>query len=273
MNIIYATHQHCKVAYWRTAPAARTLVFLHGFCEDSRMWLHFAKELQRDFCIIGIDLSGFGKSDLLPDTSIDTMAQAVQAVLAHAQVEKCVIVGHSMGGYVGLAFAEHYPQQLQGLGLFHSHPFADSEERRTNRHKSIQFIQRHGVAPFVGQLFPSLFAPHYARAHRYWIDELISQASELLSDAIIAATRAMIERPDRSSTLAALACPALFIIGTEDKAIAAEQSLAQTHLPNIADIHLLPNVGHMGMYEHRTATIAIVQRFAEWVCALPSHTH
>ena len=114
------TFQNKKVAY-HSEGTGTPIVLLHGFCFDSRMWEEFTPLLS-NFQIIRIDLSGFGHSELQKESSIKGMADCVHAVLKHLKIKKCVLIGHSMGGYVSLEFAKKHGELLLGLCLFHSHP-------------------------------------------------------------------------------------------------------------------------------------------------------
>ena len=254
-----------KVAY-QLVGQGQTLVLLHGFCEDSTMWADFVPLLSKKYQILTIDLSGFGQSDLLNEHSIEAMSEAVHAVIKQLSIQQCVLIGHSMGGYVGLAFAEQYPQYLMGLGLFHSHPYADSETKITNRKKTIRFIERHGIAPFAGQFVRNLFAPAFVQNHKAFIDDLVHKTSMHHSDAVIAASHAMIKRKSRADVLSQLTCPALFIVGKQDNAVSLENSLEQLQLAPIASVHILEQVGHMGMFEVPSHSLEIVADFMEF-CA------
>ena len=240
------------------------LIFLHGFCEDRTMWMDFARDLEEQYRVITIDLPGFGESSGGVEDSIEEMAENVQAVLAAHGLSECIIIGHSMGGYVGLAFAEMFGNQLKGLGLFHSHPFADEENKKKTRAKSAEFIQQRGSALFVRHIIPSLFAEKFKKQNKESIKRLVDRAAEIPSDAVISATYAMMNRKDRSVVLETLACPALFIIGDQDNAVTMSQSLAQSFMPSIANIHILRGIGHMGMYECKTETEAIVRDFVKF---------
>ncbi|MCH2044395.1 MAG: alpha/beta hydrolase [Saprospiraceae bacterium] len=259
----YTTALGKQTAYRKSGQGA-ALVLLHGFCEDSTMWSYFVTQLQEKYTILSIDLSGFGHSELLADHSIEAMAEQVQAVLAVEQISKAVIIGHSMGAYVGLAFAEKYPEKLSGLGFFHSHPFADSESKKQNRKKAIAFIQKHGVSPFVGHLFPSLFSEAFVKAQPEVVHNFVDQCSTHHSDAIIAASKAMLQRKDRSDILAALSCPILHIIGGKDSIVPIQTSLKQSTLAAQSSIHILREVGHMGMFEAPDKTLKIVDGFMEF---------
>lgn len=260
-NIIF---QDKTIAY-DTEGRGVAVVLLHGFCEDSRVWEDFKPDLvEEKLRVITIDLPGFGQSAVWPGVSIADMAEAVGAVLEELKLDKVVLIGHSMGGYVGLAFAEKYPEKLIGLGLFHSHPYEDSEEKKEGREKGVGFVQRQGHVLYVKQLIPALFAPDFVKSNAFLIEKLTFRASIYDVKGIIAALKAMKNRPDRSKTLAELKCPVLFIIGKKDTAVPADQSLEQTHLPALASIHILEKVGHMGMFEAAKQTKLFVRKFVSF---------
>ncbi|MCH2022264.1 MAG: alpha/beta hydrolase [Saprospiraceae bacterium] len=260
---MYIIHKKSKVAYQQIGKG-ETLVLLHGFCEDSTLWANFTPVLSKKYHVITIDLSGFGKSDLLEEHSIDAMAEAVYAVLAHLSIKKSVLIGHSMGGYVGLCFAESHPELLSGLGLFHSHPFPDSEQKKADRKRVSEFIKQHGIAPFAGHFVFNLFAKKFVTKRRAFIDRLIHKTSMHHSDAIIAASNAMIKREDKSEVLTKLTCPVLFIVGKQDNAISIDYSLRQLSLPKMASVHIFEDVGHMGMYEIPEKTLEVVEEFMDF---------
>jgi pimeloyl-ACP methyl ester carboxylesterase len=256
-------HNNSKVAYQKVGQG-QILVLLHGFCEDSTMWADFVPLLSKKYTILTIDLSGFGDSDLLRNTGIAAMADAALAVLEIEKVKSCILIGHSMGGYVSLALAQKKPEILLGLGLFHSHPYKDSQTKIKNRLKTISFIERHGIAPFAGHFVRNLFPSAFVDNNKQFIEELIHKTSTHHSDAVIAASHAMIERDDQTNTLTNLACPTLFIIGTLDNAISSTDSLKQLSLPNVTSLHILENVGHMGMFEAPVETLEIIVDFIEF---------
>ncbi len=255
------TFQKKQIAFYRSGEGEETpVVLLHGFCEDSRVWDEWLDFLpQRSY--LRIDLPGFGNSELLENLSIESMAEAVNAVLEHLNIKKCILTGHSMGGYVSLAFAEKYGEKLTGLCMFHSHPFEDSEDKKAGRLKSVDFIKKNGHILYVRQMIPQLFAYDYSKGYQMEVNRLIHNAIHYSPEAIIAALDAMRIRPDRSEVLKNIACPVLFIIGKHDNAVPLELSMAQAHLPKIADIHVFPTVGHMGMFSAQRETAKVFKEF------------
>lgn len=242
----------------------RPIVFLHGFCEDSSVWDDFLADFSESY-IVCIDLPGFGKSDTVKNCTIRDMASIVYTVLMDFDLSNCLLIGHSMGGYVALEFARQFPQKLSGLVLFHSQCFADSTSKKENRKKNIDFIQKNGSIHFVKQLIPNLFATGFGSKSSLTISKLVFAASQYHKAGIINALEAMIGRADNQPVLECAEYPVLFIIGKEDVAIPKENSFNQLVFPTISSIHILNNVGHMGMFEARRECVSIIKNFIAFV--------
>jgi pimeloyl-ACP methyl ester carboxylesterase len=257
------TNFHNKKVAYRVEGKGQPIVLVHGLCEDSTIWDEFTKGLAANFQVIRPDLSGFGESDILPEHSIDMMADSLKAVLDDLGVKRCVMVGHSLGGYVSVAFQKKYPSVLQGLGLFHSHPFEDSEEKKEERRKSISFVRQNGHIIYVKQLIPKLFAELFATSNEFLINSLIHKATQYTPETIIGAQTAMLNRPDNSTVLQNCACPVLLIVGKQDKVVPYELSLKMLPLPSTADVLILSKVAHMGIFTARDKTIKAVKDFSQ----------
>jgi pimeloyl-ACP methyl ester carboxylesterase len=255
-----------RVAYFENEMAeGLPLVLLHGFCEDSSVWDEFIPRLG-GLRIVRVDLPGFGGSDLPPASGMEFYADAVLAVLEKISIEKCVLVGHSMGGYAALEFAEKHPERLAGLGLFHSHPFKDSPERKEARQRGIEMLHSGKRDLYVAQLFPNLFAENFAKTNSQLVNALIDSGKRQSAEGITAALESMMARKNHEETLRRLTCPALFLLGAEDAIVPPDQGLQAAILPNIADLQMLEGVGHMGMFEAAEKCAEIVRRFWEF-CA------
>lgn len=245
----YTLYRAHKIAYDRRGSGEKAVVFLHGFCEDRHLWAQLAGALAPAYTTLCVDLPGFGDSDLIEPYSMELLAQAVSAVLDAEGIELAVWVGHSMGGYAVLAALELQAERLAGLCLLHSHPFADSQEKRVNRLKAIGFIQKNGVVPFVRHLFGELFAPDFLHSGASLVQPFIERCAGSASQAVIAASRAMLQRPDRSTCLAEARVPALFVLGEQDASIPLDTGLKACTLSPRSIIRILPGVGHMSMLE------------------------
>lgn len=253
-----------KTISYQISGKGEALLLLHGFCEDSRIWDRYSEYFSEKYTVIRPDLPGFGKSDFVAEISIEEMAQIVFEILKTENFENCLFVGHSMGGYVAMAFAEKHPESLKALCMFHSHPFEDIEEKKMNRRKTIDFMNKWGVAPFVKELVAHLFAKDFRKNNPEIVQKLIDRASAYSKEALIAATEAMIKRKDRSEILKNFKKPVLFIVGEFDEAIPEEFSRRQLMLNSGATYCILP-VGHMGMFEAEEETLSVLGAFVSKV--------
>ena len=258
------TNFNQKQLFYESQGEGFPLVFVHGFCEDSTMWNVFIPPFAETHQVISIDLPGFGRSAVQEEATIYHFAKAIKKVLDDLKITDCIMVGHSMGGYTTLAFAEYFPEQLSGFCLFHSHPFADTEEKKANRRKTIKFIQRHGNAPFLGQMIPNLFSDNFRKENLDLVAKMIDEATAYPEKGITNALEAMINRPNRANVLEGVNVPVLLIIGKVDSAVAYENSLRMSTLANVTDIQILDEVGHMGMFEAREKTQVLIRDFIEF---------
>lgn len=226
------------------------LVFIHGFGEDRRIWDHQVEFLEQNYQLIVPDLRGTGSSTFgNRPTAIEDFADDLKLILDAEHISECVLLGHSMGGYITLAFAEKYPAYIKAFGLIHSTAYADSEEKKEARRKSIAFIKEHGAFPFMQTTIPGLFANSFNQQHKSIVDELVEQSRQFSEEALIRYYEAMIARPDRTEVLKTSTVPVLFFIGTEDKAVNPQDAIKQTSLPSICKVNLTEDIAHMGMLE------------------------
>jgi pimeloyl-ACP methyl ester carboxylesterase len=217
------------------------------------------------------DLPGSGRSPYNPAlASVEDFAGCIHAMIQHEKIEKFILLGHSMGGYISLAYAELYPAFLNAFGLFHSTAYADSPEKIALRTKGIEFIGQHGSAPFIRQSVPGLFGESFREKNQQVVESVTSQYSTFDPRALIAYYKAMIARPDRTRVLREFPRPVLFIVGEKDNAVPMQQALEQVHMPSTASIHILPGAGHMGMLEDPEASNAILEGFLEFVSIMTS---
>ena len=230
---------------------AHTVVLLHGFLQSLDVWSLYTLSYMRYMHVISIDLPGHGYSATFSDVhTMDFMANAVKAVLDEAGVEQCVMVGHSLGGYVALAFADRYGYMLKGLALLHSHAMADNEETRRRRDEVCRqvLLNRAGfIVDFITNLFDESRREYLAQD----ITELRDQCHEMREEGIVAAQRGMTVRTSRIPVLARLQVPVLFISGKNDTRIPIEVGLSQAMIPHRAEVLILDRVAHMSFMEER----------------------
>ena len=236
--------------YYSVAGNGETIVLIHGFAEDGTIWNEQVPFLEKHCRLIVPDLPGSGQSQMLPaNAGIEDYAECLNALLEHEGVDKCIVLGHSMGGYITLALAEAYKDKLSGFGFIHSTAFADNEEKKATRKKGIRFIEEHGAYTFIKNTTPNLFSNNFKNAHLNVVQSLIEKGNNFKKEALIQYYEAMMNRPDRTQALANSEVPVLFVIGSEDVAAPLQDLLQQVHLPKIAHIYILEEVGHMSMLE------------------------
>lgn len=231
------------------------VMLVHGFGEDSSVWSTQVAFLKDHVRLIVPDLPGTGTSGLLKEKDehspiqVEDYADCLLALLNHENTGRCTMLGHSMGGYITLAFAERYPSRLERYGLVHSTAFADSGEKKKTRLKSIAMIEEYGAMAFLKNTTPNLFAASFKTAHPEKVEALIDAGKQFTPEALQQYTRAMMLRPDRTKVLSSNYLPVLFVIGTDDIAAPLADVIKQVTLPRISYIHVLQDTGHMGMLE------------------------
>jgi pimeloyl-ACP methyl ester carboxylesterase len=260
--IKYAKFRGIKVRY-ADSGKGKTLVLLHGFLESLEIFEELIKELSKQCRVISIDLPGHGKTPVIGYThSMELMAACVKAVLDTTSEKKYVIAGHSMGGYVALAFAQLYPESLTGLCLFHSTALPDSEERKQERDRVITVVMNNRIQ-FIADLVPKLFSTDNRDVLSPKIEKAIQLALQTPKEGIVAAITGMKMRPNRELVLKKANYPVLFIIGKKDTLLAWENLLLLASLPNDSTQFVLETAGHMGFYEAPEECIHALKSFME----------
>ena len=255
--------------YYRDLGSGAPVLLIHGFAEEGGVWNEVADRLSPMCRLLIPDLPGSGRSELPISTiSMETLAATMKQLLDSEGIHRCVFIGHSMGGYISLAFAEQYPERMTALGFFNSTAYADSEEKKANRLKSIEFIRQHGAATYIRQSTPNLFSTQTRDQHPELVEEMIRRYSAFPSESLIAYLEAMMRRPERLTVLERFAGPVLFIIGEKDQVVPLEQSLKQSHLARVTQVELLPAAGHMGMLEEPEAGTVRIRKFLNFITTI-----
>lgn len=252
--------------FYQDIGQGQSIVLLHGFGEDHFIWHNQVESLSKKYRVIMPDLPGSGQSDLLDidNVSIEDYATCIMQLLVHEKIAKCIILGHSMGGYIALAFAEKYTSMLVAFGLIHSTAFADTAEKKETRLKSIQFLKENNSYTFLKTSIPNLFSAKTKRENDFIITSLIERGSNFSAEALIQYSNAMMNRPDRTEVLKSTTLPVLFIVGEEDIAAPLVDLLKQVPLPKISVVNILKEVGHMGMLENANALTKFLLSFCSF---------
>jgi pimeloyl-ACP methyl ester carboxylesterase len=237
------------------------VVLLHGFAEDGTIWERQARYLESRYQLIIPDIPGSGKSNLIINghVGLEAYAEVIKEIITAEGISKFTMIGHSMGGYITLAYQEKYPHDLRAFGLFHSSAFADDSAKTESRKKAIEFIKTNGAAAFLKTSIPGLFSDPVKSQDD--ISQLLEKGNAFSSEALIQYYEAMIARPDRTFILQKATVPVLFVGGQHDKAVPINHTLQQTHLPPVAYLHVLRESAHIGMLEETGLSNEILANF------------
>lgn len=236
------------------------VVLIHGFLESIWMWEDIAPALARRHRVISIDLPGHGQSDCIGYVhTMDEMAEAVHAVITSLKVRRVSLVGHSMGGYVALAFAEHYPDHVRKLILYQSTSRADSAWKKKDRLRAIQLIKRNHKS-FVRQSIPALFRPVNRQLYREKINALKEEALKTPLQGIVAALDGMRQRPDREILLKFPPYPVHIVASDKDPRIPLEETEEQARVSEHVHLHVIKGCGHMSYIEAPEETCRLLQQ-------------
>ena len=260
---------HNKKIFYRLEGKGKPVLLLHGFGEDGNIWSEQVKALREKYYLIIPDLPGSGQSKMLEgNCTLNDYAEAVKAIADEVifknekeNFNQFCLIGHSMGGYITLAFAEKYPELLNSFGLFHSSAYADDEAKIATRKKGIDFIKKNGAEAFLKTSIPNLFSEQTKEEDPELISQLFNIAKNISPAALIQYYEAMILRPDRTSVLQSFTKPVLFIIGKHDTAVPLQASLQQCYIPAISSVHILQHSGHMGMWEEEKLSTSYLEKF------------
>lgn len=237
------------------------VILLHGFLENSTMWETFIPELAKNNRVICIDLLGHGKTGCLGYIHpMELMAEAVKAVLKHLKIKRSIIIGHSMGGYVALAFAEAYKEDVLGLCLMNSTPNKDNTERKKNRDRAIKAVKQNYKA-FVRIAIVNLFRPKNRKIFTEKIKLVKQEALKTPVQGIIAALEGMKVRPDREAFFKTSDFKKLMIISKKDPVLDYQTLKKKTKNSDINVVEL-PD-GHMSHIENEALFLHSIMYFIE----------
>ncbi len=256
-----------KIGYYDEGKG-NVVVLLHGFGEDATIWDEQIKILQQNYRVIAPNFPGTAQSELIADLSIESMADSVQQLLQLPALDisannKIILIGHSMGGYVTLAFAEKYPELLLGWGLFHSTAIADSDEKKQIREKGIAFIEKNGPVAFIESTVGNLFSTKTKKVNPGLIKDFLQRMNNFSGPSLVSYYKAMINRTDRTNVLKDAAVPVLLVLGKDDNAIPYDDTLRLAYMANKTYFYTLQQSGHMGMLEEQKKTNEILLDFIQ----------
>ncbi len=240
------------------------IMLVHGYLETSEILESFATRLSEKFRVIAVDLPGHGKStsgDKILTTEL--MASILAKLIRDLNIKKVFLTGHSLGGYITLAFAELFPDLLTGYCLLHSHPFSDDDEKLEKRRIEIKLVEegkKNLFVPFaITKLYATVTLPKFSRA----VERSKKIALTIPAETIIAVLKGMMARPDRLSVLESGNIPHLLILGAQDNLINCETIQSKVRIPSNSGVVVLQNSGHMGFIEEEALTVSAIETFIQ----------
>lgn len=241
-------YKNINLAYSDTGKGT-AIVMLHGFLENSSMWDFFVEQYAKKYRVITIDLLGHGETECLGYVhTMEDMADAVHAVLHELRIRKAIFMGHSMGGYVALAFAELYADMIKGMVLQNSTARADSDDRKANRDRAIKAVKQNYTA-FVRMSIANLFSEENRERFAADIEALREQAVKTPLQGIVAALEGMKIRKDREVILHFAPYPILLVLGKHDQSLVYDEHVDQIEG---TEVKLITHpYGHMSHIECR----------------------
>ena len=242
------------------------IVLLHGYLESSEVWNGFSGKLALSFRVIAVDLPGCGLSDVFGEVhSMEFMAMAIKKLFDYLGIQKAFLTGHSLGGYVALAFLELFPDLLSGYCLFHSQPFADTPAALEKRKREIEIVK-------IGKknlMYPDNVIKMFASSNLGKFTDALHRsqniASRIPGEGIIAVLNGMMIRPSRLTFMEEGKVPCLWLLGSMDNYIPYDFIQKQVNLPDNAKIVILANSGHMGFVEEEENSLKAIMEFVNHI--------
>lgn len=242
-----------QLAYYDEGKGKQILLMIHGFGEDHRIWKNQIEFLSTHYRIIAPNLPGVHCKPLtLHHSQAPSMRMYVEVLhelMHHLNIEQYYIIGHSMGGYIGLSFADYYVNHVQGLLLLHSTTYEDNEAKKTSRMKVAEFIQEWGVSKYLETATPNLFGDAFKKSNPAAIQDVMDSGLGISQEAMIQFVFAMRNRKVMTHLLHQNTIPVWMIAGDADLAVTIQDSLEQIKLLPSSNSLVLKEVGHMGMLE------------------------
>lgn len=263
MSVWNPPHNRPAVSYLERG-SGPTLVLLHAFPLSSEMWNAQLETLSDRYRVIVPDLPGFGGSPVVPEWTVDSAADGLAEFLEGLGVPGLVVVGGlSMGGYIALAFARRHPDRLRGLILADTKAEPETDEAKANRDKMMAFAKEHGSAAVIDSMMGKMVS-ETTKADRPAVVAAVKQlASEQYPDGIVAALKALRDRPDAVPGLSTIRVPTLVIVGADDALTPPSAARKMVDAVPIARLEVLPSAGHLANLEVPDAFTGAVRGFLD----------
>lgn len=248
-----------RILNYKTLGNGPAVMLVHGLCEDFSIWEDTAVKLSESYRVICPNLMGFGgvAAPVDGDFSLESYAEDLERMLSFEGYSTMVLIGHSMGGYIGLSLAEKSPHLLKGLMLYHSTTSGDSPDRRDSRTRSIRVLEKNRNL-FFREVFRNLFANHRQSEFENEIRSMTDASGNIDTTTVTGVLEVLRDRPERTSVLRQI--PVHFLIGRHDNVLPAEQLITEAESAGCG-YTVLEDSGHMGFYESPEEAIECIRQF------------
>lgn len=238
------------------------VVLIHGFCESSSIWKSLSRKLSNEFHVICPDLPGFGQTPLYSDNfSLEEIGDHIVAWLKDLGIDRCIVIGHSLGGYISLEILRKHDDFVKAIGLFNSSAFEDLPDKKENRNKLIEFINEHGVEPFLKTFVPSLFYSKTAEKHKKTIDQIKDEGLSIKPASVISYAAAMRDREDSIDLLKTYHNRILLLAGEFDQNVPHEKSRVMAEILDSENSMIIPDSAHMSLFEQPRICEDFIRKF------------
>lgn len=224
------------------------LVLIHPFPSDQRIWEPQRAGLKNNFRVITMDLWGFGESSPVDGQAVTmtNFADEVKQLLDQLHIQKAIIGGESMGGYIALAFFQKYPDSVNGLVLSDTQSIADSDDTKTKREATARDVLAHGSAQYINGFMPKALTTQAPdQIQRFLRNILEAQPATAFASAL----RGMALRADTTNLLATTHLPILIITGAKDTLISPQQSQNMHQIAKNSQLIVIDNAAHLSSLE------------------------
>lgn len=236
-----------KKLFFESFGSGKPLVLLHGFLESSIIWRDFIPELSKNRQVVIIDLPGQGQSEVVAEVqAMELQAEAVNEVMKKLNIQKAAFIGHSMGGYISLAFLEKYPGKVEHIMLLNSTTEADSEERREVRDRSAELAGKNKKA-YISMAISNLTTPENSEKFASEFQFLKDHVSQFPAEGIIANLKGMKIRTSRTGVLKEFQGRKMWVTGKKDPLLDSNK-IQELASETGSEFHLFPN-GHLSTIE------------------------
>jgi pimeloyl-ACP methyl ester carboxylesterase len=252
------------VAYVRAGEGGYPLLLVHGWPETKRIWWRNIGPLaEAGFEVIAPDLRGFGESTVAPPYSMDQYADDVARLLDALGIDRAVMGGVSMGGYITFALWRRHRDRLRGLILIDTRAGADSEEARAKRQEMIEAVRVRGSAAAAEAMIDAMIGKTTRERQPGLTDFMRAMMAAAPADGVIGALGALASRPDSGPTLATIDVPTLIVVGQEDALTPPRESDAMCAAIVGSRLEILPGAGHVSNVEQPAAFNRVVSGFLQ----------